>query len=106
MGSFFGPSGKANVENKRAAPPCHWVGLNALFGLGALPIVGEGQEIAWQAHIGGFVAGLLLFNAFDPAMPRSEFDAGLTDSRWRQNPGGLHHGAAGQSRTDHGQCAR
>jgi membrane associated rhomboid family serine protease len=54
-----------------------WVGLNALFGLGTLPIVGEGQEIAWQAHIGGFVAGLLLFNAFDPAMPRSEFDAGL-----------------------------
>jgi len=83
-----------------------WVGLNALFGLGTLRIAGEGQEIAWQAHIGGFVAGLLLFNAFDPAMPRSEFDAGLTDSRWRQNPGGLHHGAAGQSRTDHGQCAR
>ena len=51
--------------------------LNALFGLGTLPIAGEGQEIAWQAHIGGFVAGLHLFNAFDPAMPRSEFDAGL-----------------------------
>jgi membrane associated rhomboid family serine protease len=29
-----------------------WVGLNALFGLGTLPIIGEGQEIAWQAHIG------------------------------------------------------
>jgi hypothetical protein len=51
-----------------------WVGLNALFGLGTLRIAGEGQEIAWQAHIGGFVAGLLLFNAFDPAMPRSEFN--------------------------------
>jgi hypothetical protein len=33
-----------------------WVGLNALFGLGTLPIAGEGQEIAWQAHIGGFFA--------------------------------------------------
>ncbi len=43
-----------------------WVGLNALFGFGSVPIGGEGQEIAWQAHIGGFVAGLLLFNAFDP----------------------------------------
>jgi membrane associated rhomboid family serine protease len=43
-----------------------WVGLNALFGFVSVPIGGEGQEIAWQAHIGGFVAGLLLFNAFDP----------------------------------------
>jgi membrane associated rhomboid family serine protease len=43
-----------------------WFGLNALFGFGSVPIGGEGQEIAWQAHIGGFVAGLLLFNAFDP----------------------------------------
>jgi len=53
-----------------------WIGLNALFGLGSVSI-GEaaGQEIAWQAHIGGFLAGLLLFNAFDPVFPRKEFDA-------------------------------
>lgn len=53
-----------------------WIGLNAIFGLGSVSI-GEpaGQEIAWQAHIGGFLAGLLLFNAFDPATPRKEFDA-------------------------------
>lgn len=43
-----------------------WVGLNALFGLGSVSLVGQGQEIAWQAHIGGFVAGLLLFPLFDP----------------------------------------
>ncbi len=53
-----------------------WIGLNALFGLGTLPIAGEGQQIAWQAHIGGFLAGLLLFNAFDPALPRGELDTG------------------------------
>ncbi|HML07063.1 MAG TPA: rhomboid family intramembrane serine protease [Xanthobacteraceae bacterium] len=47
-----------------------WVGLNALLGLGTLPIAGEGEQIAWQAHIGGFIAGLFLFNAFDPAMQR------------------------------------
>ena len=34
----------------------------------------EGQQIAWQAHIGGFFAGLLLFSAFDPVVPRGEFD--------------------------------
>ena len=52
-----------------------WIGLNALFGLGSFSMVEEGQEIAWQAHIGGFLAGLLLFNAFDPVVPRGEFDA-------------------------------
>ena len=51
-----------------------WMGLNALFGLGSVSIGEEGQEIAWQAHIGGFVAGLLLFNAFDPVAPRTKLD--------------------------------
>jgi membrane associated rhomboid family serine protease len=51
-----------------------WIGLNALFGLGSVSIVEDGQEIAWQAHIGGFLAGLFLFNAFDPAVPRNELD--------------------------------
>ena len=45
-----------------------WIGLNALFGFGKISFGGvAGQEIAWQAHVGGFFAGLLLFNAFDPA---------------------------------------
>jgi membrane associated rhomboid family serine protease len=53
-----------------------WIGLNALFGLGSVSIGQEaGQEIAWQAHLGGFVAGLLLFNAFDPVPSREKFDA-------------------------------
>ena len=58
-----------------------WLGLNALFGLGSVAIVEQGQEIAWQAHIGGFVVGLLLFNAFDPVSRRSEFDTKPSDSR-------------------------
>jgi membrane associated rhomboid family serine protease len=52
-----------------------WMGLNALFGIGVVSFGGEpGQQIAWQAHIGGFLAGLLLFTAFDPAAPRGELD--------------------------------
>ena len=47
-----------------------WIGMNALFGLGTVSIGGEGQEIAWQAHIGGFFAGLFLFTAFDPVISR------------------------------------
>jgi membrane associated rhomboid family serine protease len=53
-----------------------WIGLNALFGLGSVSIMEEGQQVAWQAHIGGFLAGLFLFNAFDPVAPRREFDTG------------------------------
>ena len=52
-----------------------WMGLNLLVGLGTVSIGEEGQEIAWQAHIGGFVAGLLLFNAFDPVVPRPALDS-------------------------------
>jgi hypothetical protein len=29
-------------------------------------MAGVEQAIAWQAHIGGFLAGLLAFAAFDP----------------------------------------
>jgi membrane associated rhomboid family serine protease len=52
-----------------------WIGLNLLVGLGSVSIIAEGQEVAWQAHIGGFLAGLLLFNAFDPVVPQRKFDA-------------------------------
>ena len=45
-----------------------WMGINLLFGLISLPIsgIGSGEVVAWQAHIGGFLAGLLLFSWFDP----------------------------------------
>ncbi len=43
-----------------------WFGLNLLFGL--LPDGGglASGAIAWEAHIGGFLVGLLLFPLFDP----------------------------------------
>ncbi len=47
-----------------------WFGLNILFGLGSVAIPGVEQAIAWQAHIGGFFAGLVFFAAFDP-VPRT-----------------------------------
>lgn len=51
-----------------------WFGLNLLFGLGSLSVDGSEQAVAWQAHIGGFLAGLLAFSAFDPvkAAPAGE----------------------------------
>src|SRR5215475_13035296 len=39
-----------------------WFGLNIVLGLfGSLSMGGEDQEIAWQAHIGGFLAGFSCF---------------------------------------------
>jgi membrane associated rhomboid family serine protease len=43
-----------------------WFGINIIFGLGSISIGTEGVSVAWQAHIGGFFAGLLLFSLFDP----------------------------------------
>jgi membrane associated rhomboid family serine protease len=46
-----------------------WFGVNLLLGLGAIGFPGIPQAIAWQAHVGGFLAGLLAFSAFDPIPP-------------------------------------
>ena len=43
-----------------------WFALNVMFAFTSLPILGVGQVVAWQAHIGGFLAGLFAFAAFDP----------------------------------------
>jgi membrane associated rhomboid family serine protease len=42
-----------------------WFGLNALFGLGTVSITGVEGSIAWEAHAGGFLCGLLIFGFFD-----------------------------------------
>jgi membrane associated rhomboid family serine protease len=43
-----------------------WFLLNLLFGAtSALTNLAEGS-VAWEAHVGGFLAGLLLFPLFDP----------------------------------------
>jgi membrane associated rhomboid family serine protease len=47
-----------------------WFGLNVLFGLGSFSLFDDQQTVAWQAHIGGFLAGLLLFPLFDPVPAR------------------------------------
>ncbi|MDO9411659.1 MAG: rhomboid family intramembrane serine protease [Pseudolabrys sp.] len=43
-----------------------WFGVNILFGLGSQSLTGGDEAVAWQAHIGGFLAGLVLFSWFDP----------------------------------------
>lgn len=41
-----------------------WLGINLFFGLGAVGLPGMG-DVAWEAHIGGFLVGLLGFDWFD-----------------------------------------
>ena len=62
-----------------AIPACSaflavWFGVNIIFGIGSIAIGADGASVAWQAHIGGFFAGLLLFSLFDP-VPRTQRDA-------------------------------
>ncbi len=47
-----------------------WFVLNLVFGIGSRIVPGVEAEIAWQAHVGGFVVGLLFFPLFDPTPPR------------------------------------
>jgi membrane associated rhomboid family serine protease len=48
-----------------------WVALNVVFGLGVVSIAGTEGDIAWEAHIGGFLFGLLCFGFFDRSGERA-----------------------------------
>jgi len=58
-----------------------WFGLNLLFGIGSIGLDGAEQAIAWQAHIGGFLAGLIGFAAFDPIKSPQFGDSGGPDQK-------------------------
>ena len=63
-----------------------WFAVNIIFGVGSIAIGAEGASVAWQAHIGGFLAGLVLFALFDP-VPRATPDAAPASSPDVSNPG-------------------
>jgi membrane associated rhomboid family serine protease len=48
-----------------------WAAINLLTGITGLGMGGESGLIAWQAHLGGFAAGLLLCGLFDRLRPRA-----------------------------------
>ncbi|HEY4077350.1 MAG TPA: rhomboid family intramembrane serine protease [Rhizomicrobium sp.] len=48
-----------------------WAAINLLAGITGLGMGTEAVAIAWQAHLGGFVAGLLLSGPFDALRPRT-----------------------------------
>jgi membrane associated rhomboid family serine protease len=48
-----------------------WVVLNIVVGMTGFGLGGESGLIAWQAHLGGFAAGLLLSGPFDRLRPQA-----------------------------------
>ena len=44
-----------------------WMGMNYFVGAGFIDLTGQNSLIAWQAHIGGFLAGVFVFGFLDPA---------------------------------------
>ncbi|KKB12036.1 hypothetical protein VE25_09670 [Devosia geojensis] len=49
-----------------------WLLINAAVPFLPLVLGGEGVQIAWQAHLGGFIAGVLLVPLFERAPPTAD----------------------------------
>jgi len=45
--------------------------ISVLSGVAGLPLGGENAQVAWQAHLGGYAAGLFLCGPFDTLRPRA-----------------------------------
>ncbi|MDB5509198.1 MAG: Rhomboid family protein [Hyphomicrobiales bacterium] len=49
-----------------------WFAMNLIFGIGAQPLGLTDSGVAWEAHLGGFLAGLLCFSWLDPPVRGEE----------------------------------
>ena len=62
---LFGP-GIAPLNDRRLLSfAAVWLVINLMFGLIGFQVGGETGQIAWEAHVGGFFAGLLLIPLVD-----------------------------------------
>jgi membrane associated rhomboid family serine protease len=50
-----------------------WFGITLFTGIGGIGAPGEEARIAWEAHVGGFAGGLLLFGFIDSIARRPRF---------------------------------
>ncbi|MDR4308369.1 rhomboid family intramembrane serine protease [Chelatococcus sambhunathii] len=91
------PIGKALRRPQIIGFLAAWFGANLLFGLSGGALTGDDANVAWEAHIGGFLAGLLLFPLLDPT-PR-EREPSAPEDAWaetlRQDVAGPHDGGRG-----------
>jgi membrane associated rhomboid family serine protease len=71
-GAYFQPAPgllRTLLDPRALAFLAVWFGINLLFGMEGALVPGVGGAIAWQAHIGGFLSGLVLFPLIDPVRP-------------------------------------
>lgn len=61
------------IEIPAAFMLLYWFAIQLLSGLGSLTSVTQAQGIAWFAHVGGFVAGLLFVRVFATNRLRSSY---------------------------------
>jgi membrane associated rhomboid family serine protease len=61
------------VELPAALMLLYWFAIQLLSGLSSLASVSQAQGIAWFAHVGGFVAGLILVRIFTGNRPRFSY---------------------------------
>ena len=52
------------IEIPAAFMLIYWFAIQLLSGLGSMSSVTQAQGIAWFAHVGGFLAGILLVRLF------------------------------------------
>lgn len=65
----FSPNGRPHIapvtEKRVLAFSAVFVGINLVIGFMGGGFLGAGNTVAWQAHIGGFVVGLMIYPFFD-----------------------------------------
>jgi membrane associated rhomboid family serine protease len=59
------PLAETLQDRRILAAVAGWTILNVLLAWGAVGLLDEAAGIAWEAHLGGFYAGLLLYGFFD-----------------------------------------
>lgn len=60
-----------------------WFVANFIFGVASVPLGITTAAVAWEAHIGGFLAGLILFPLFDPPREYPNEDSLSSETEWR-----------------------
>lgn len=71
------PLGETLRDRRIVMAIAGWTVLNVVLAWGAAGLT-EAAGIAWEAHLGGFYAGLLLYGFFDRPSP-PEYDAALAE---------------------------
>ncbi len=65
MRYVFGPGLAPLTDRRLLGFTAVWMVINLLFGLVGFQVGGETGQIAWEAHVGGYFAGLLLIPLVD-----------------------------------------